>query len=172
MLVAVAARLSERMRSSATTYLGACISLSTVIVAIANLAPRQETDLNELFQSNRDFLGIVGCFLYFIGVIRILAFCRDRKHYIRIINSFNDLRRHGCNCLAVDGQYAKLWTDSTVEPWPPDSVTTLTLLSLSLATAVVLIGSLWAFSLPWPAFSLILAICLLAQTITAIAVSK
>lgn len=117
MLISAASRLNERMRSLATTYLGGCISLGTVVIAVANLVAQKAADLSELYQSNRILLGILGCFLYAIGVMRLLSFCRARKHYIKIINTFNDLRRESSDLLGVSGDYADLWTDKMVETW-------------------------------------------------------
>lgn len=173
MLIAAAARINQRIRSAATTYIGVCVSLGTVIVAAANLMVEQGGQtLDTLYQANRVYLGVIGCFLYSVGVIHLLSFCRDRKHYVKIISALNDLRRHNCEHLKLGGEYATLWTNSTVRPWPGDSATTLTFVALTISTQVILIGALCALSLPWPAVSLAGLLLFVSQTYFALTVSE
>jgi hypothetical protein len=174
MLIDAATRINKRMRSTATTFLAMCVSLSTVVIAIANLTATKQGnfDLAEFYRANATFLGIIGCFLYLIGAMHLISFCRDRKHYVRIISALNDLRKRNCDCLNIQGLYASLWTGSVVATWPPDSATTLTLVALSLSTMLVLLGSLMAFGLGWQAFVPILVSCFIVQTMAASLVSE
>jgi hypothetical protein len=91
-LTSAATRLEQRLRFSAAKYLGGCISLATAIFGFGNLLARNaETDLPTLYESNKIYLGIIGIFLHLLGVVQLLSYARDRKHYIKIVNGINDL---------------------------------------------------------------------------------
>ena len=173
MLVAAAARINQRIRSAAATYIGVTVSFGTVIVAAANLvADRSGEDLAALYKANQAYIGVTGCFLYGVGVIQLLSFCRDRKHYVKIISALNDLRRRNCDALKLEGEYASLWTNSKLLAWPGDSATTMTFLALTASTIMVLIGAMCALSLPPAAAVLVGLSALLSQTYFAFTVSE
>jgi hypothetical protein len=172
-LVAAAQRLNQRIRTAATTYLGICVSFGTVVVAIANLiADRDDLDLKALFETNRNFLGVAGCFLYGIGLLQLLSFARDRKHYVKILTALNDIRQQSSETLGIGGQYASLWTSSQISAWPGDSVTTMTFVALTISTICILTAALAAMSLPLAAIILLVGIGSIAQTYFAITVSE
>lgn len=173
MLMAAAARLNKQMRVAATTFLGSCVTLATILVGIANLAGKPDkVDLDKVYQSNKAFLGVAGCFLYALGIVLLLSYSRDRKHYVKIVTALNDLRKCGCDILSIEGEYATLWTHSRVSTWPGDSATTVTFIALSISTIAVLTGALFALSLPLAAIILVGALCFVTQSWLALTVSE
>lgn len=173
MLASAAGRIQQRMRFWPTVYISGCISIATVIVAFANLAAEAGTARSlELSRENKQFLSIVGFFLYAIGVIQIASFARDRKHYVRILNCLNDLRQRSCEVLKIKGNYSSLWANQDIKVWPVDSTSTLSFASLLAVSMLLLISSLVALSLSTNMVWVIALIALAAKFALICKVSK
>jgi hypothetical protein len=128
-------RLEDRLRSAAPVYIAFCISVAGGLIAAGNLVAKvSNVSLAKLVEDNRWPLAITTGFLSLLAILRILEFARDRKHYRKICGALNDLRQHAVRECKLAGSYAQLWSNPKLKSWPPDSASTISLLTLSVAT--------------------------------------
>lgn len=119
-LATYAGRLEKRMRFSPAAY----IVFATTFSSAAALFPVTSSELAPALRG--PLLLLVGL----LGSVQVVMFARDRKHYLRVVGAFNDIRRTLSGDLELPESYRTLWTGSPSVGWPPDSASTLTLLVL------------------------------------------
>ncbi len=139
-------RLEDRLRSAPSNYLTICISAAGIVLALGNvLSTKGTASLEGLLDINGNYLFVLAFLLYGLGFLRIIAFGRDRKHYIIIISTLNDLRCIAAKDLKMEGKYSTLWIPYQPSMWPPDSSSTIAVITLVFCSNLVLFTALVLF---------------------------
>lgn len=166
-------RLEDRMRSAVSKYLALTTGVLGGLTAIGNIInDGNHNSLPSLVRANYIPLAGMAIALAWYGWITMLQFGRDRKLYRKILNAINSMRTEATSTIVASNAYTQLWNRNMVRAWPPDSATTIALLSLgAVASVFTFIGIAMAGMPPSGAVYVTLLIASIISAIT-IRISK
>ena len=144
---ASAARLEDRVRNAATLLVKVAAGAIATSIAGSELSGNSAS----FIQSNSIAIGVISLLLAIFGSVLCMSSARDRKHYVRTLQTLNKNRQAYAETLNMLEYIPKEWRNDTLKVWPIDSISTLSLILIVLISTTLFTTSLilWSANLLW-----------------------